>query len=513
MTRADVTAATCTPARESGRGAPGDGDTRSRRQAATRAALAGLLAALSLAASPAAEDPAFRWRAPIEVKQMAPFVQLSLPTAAYAHSEAAGLADLRVVDARGERVPFAWLDARAEARMDERRREARLYPLPARPAADGTWPAPVEIAIDRDRVQVRSGRTASRAPAASAAGARPGGWVVDLGERRADEPPPRWLRLRWSGPAEFTAGYGLESSDDLRTWRGASGGQLMALASPSSPSGPLTQPNVALPAAPGRYLRLVWADPAAAPMLVGAEGVVDERRRVTLDPPTEVVVEAMPGAADPAEQPPPPRGALTFDLGGSLPLVRVELRFASGTHVAPVRLQGRDRPGERWRELGQAVFYRLERNGAPTTSPPLEIGGSARFIRVVPDERAAALDARDTRLVADVQLGRLVFASQGTSPFALLAGAPQARPAALPLPTLVPDVAAERARFGTATLGTWEEEARVARRREAERREAQWRSRLLWAVLLAGVAVLGFMVWRLARSRPGESAPADPPAS
>jgi len=481
--------------------------------ATLRAMLVGLLAALSFSASPADDEPAFRWRAPLEVKQAAPFVQLSVPVAVYAHSEIAGLGDVRVVDARGERVPFAWVDARTEARTDERRREARLYPLPARPAADGTWPAPVEIAIDRDRVQVRSARTAPRAPTAgSVAGARPGGWVVDLGERRSDEPAARWLRLRWSGPLEFTAAYSLESSDDLRAWHVAPGGQLMAL---SSPAGPLTQPNVALPSAPGRYLRLVWADPAEAPALTGAEGVVDERRRVSLDPPTEVVVGAMAGAADPAERSSPPRGALAFDLGGILPLVRVDLRFAAGTHVAPVRLQGRDRSGERWRDLGQGVFYRLERDGVATTSPPLEIQQSVRFVRVVPDERAAALDARDTRLAVEAQLGRLVFANQGTAPFALLAGAPQARPAALPASTLVPDLAAERARFGVATLGAWEEEAQVARRREAERREAQWRPRLLWAVLLAGVAVLGFMVWRLARSpaRPGGSAAADRPAA
>ena len=475
-----------------------------------RAALGGVLAALAVAAAGADEEPALRWRAPIEVKQPAPFVQLSLPVAAYAHSEEAGLADVRVVDARGERVPFAWLEARAEARRDERLHEARLYPLPARPSADGSWPAPVEIAIDRDRVRVRSGRAAS--PAAVAAGGRAGGWVVDLGARRPDDPVPRWLRLRWSGPAEFTSAYSLESSDDLRTWRPAPGGQLLALA---SAAGPLTQPNVALPASAGRYLRLVWADPAAAPALVGAEGVVDQQRRVTLDPPTEVVAQALPG--DPAEQPAPPRGALTFDLGGILPVVRIDLRFATGTHVAPVRLQGRDRKDERWRELGQAVFYRLERDGTATTSPPLELQQSTRFVRVVPDERAAALDAREVRLAVDAQLGRLVFASQGTPPFALLAGSPRARPAALPVATLIPDLAAERGRFGQATLGTWEEEAQVARRREAERREAEWRPRLLWAVLLVGVAVLGLMVWRLARSpapsgAAGSAPPDAPPA-
>jgi hypothetical protein len=37
--------------------------------------------------------------------------------------------------------------------------------------------------------------------------------------------------LRWSGPAEFSAAYALETSADLRSWRGAPGGQVMSLQS------------------------------------------------------------------------------------------------------------------------------------------------------------------------------------------------------------------------------------------------------------------------------------------
>jgi hypothetical protein len=47
---------------------------------------------------------------------------------------------------------------------------------------------------------------------------------------------------------------------------------------------------------------------------------------------------------DPATLPEQARGALYFDLGGALPLQTVELRFSSGTRVAPVRLQGRRPP-------------------------------------------------------------------------------------------------------------------------------------------------------------------------
>jgi hypothetical protein len=75
----------------------------------------------------------------------------------------------------------------------------------------------------------------------------------------------------------------------------------------------------------------------------------------------------------------------------------------------------------------------------------LTVDRSVRFVRVVPDPRAAALDGAGTQLVVQAQLERLVFAAQGEPPYALLAGAAQAPAGALPVATLVPDLANERA--------------------------------------------------------------------
>ena len=41
-----------------------------------------------------------------------------------------------------------------------------------------------------------------------------------------------------------------------------------------SAAGALTQPVVGLAGAPGRFVRLVWADPATAPRLTGATALV-----------------------------------------------------------------------------------------------------------------------------------------------------------------------------------------------------------------------------------------------
>ena len=430
----------------------------------------------------------------------APFVQLPLSAGVYGRSVQPDLQDVRVVDARGERVPFAILAPRmAEEERIERRRDAVLYPLPATPTAGGGWRSPVEVTVQGDRISVK--RLDQPGPSGGPTG-RSGGWLIDLGQREPGDPPPNALRIEWSGPAEFSATFGLETSADLSTWRGGGGGQLMALA---SASGPLTQPTVRLPGDGGRFVRLVWADPASAPMLIGAKVLAAEQRSVALDPPSERVLSPSPEPAGKVAPDETAGRALHFDLGGGLPVVEIDLRLAPGTRVAPVRLQGRATLDQPWSELGASVFYRLERGGAEVnTSPPLALRANVRYIRVVPDARAAALDLVETKLVVQVQLASLVFANQGQTPFRLMVGSRYAASSALPVSTVVPLLDDERPRFGRASLGEWTEVAAVANAEESERKWAALRPGLLWAVLLIGVAGLGFMVWRLAR---GESSP------
>jgi virulence-associated protein VagC len=450
-------------------------------------------AALFASAPVSADEALFRFNAPIGIDKPAAFVQLPLPASAYGRSAQTGLQDLRIVDARDERVPFAVLEPRvAQPQSVEQQRDAVLYPLPAKPAAGGVWPSPVEVTVQGERISVkRSGSAASIAP-----NARSGGWLVDLGERKREDSPAQSLRMQWSGPAEFSAAFSFETSDDLRSWRSGGSGQVMALA---AAAGPLTQPTVMLPANAGRFLRLVWADAAAAPALTGAKVITAQHRSVAIDPPSELVFAASPEpvgktAADDAAQ-----RSLHFDLGGVLPLVQIDLQLAPGTRVAPVRLQARNRVDEPWRELPSSVFYRLERGADISTSPPVALSTSARYLRVLPDARAAALDASQTKLVVQASLASLVFATQGQAPFMLLAGSANAASSALAVATLVPALDDERGRFGRATLGEWSEVAAAARAEASQKKLAAMRPWLLWAVLLAGVAGLGFMVWRLAR--------------
>ena len=149
-----------------------------------------LLAGAMLAATVAHAEPApYRYQAPIAIDAPAPFVQMALPVAAYGHVEQDDLRDLRIVDAKGERVPFAVLPPLATVQLSEQVREASLYPLPARPTAAGVWPSPVDVVVEGDRISVR--RRGGPADTVAAAPRESGGWLIDSGETRRGDPPPK----------------------------------------------------------------------------------------------------------------------------------------------------------------------------------------------------------------------------------------------------------------------------------------------------------------------------------
>ncbi len=446
---------------------------------------ASLICALLLVSAAHAAEPAFRHAAPVTVTQPGAFVQLPLPPSAYARSARADLGDLRLLDARGERVPYALLPPRGDAvAAQEVLREAAVYALPRRTTSNAALGLPVEVMVQGDSIRVRrpaAGTTVTASP----------GWLFDLGELKPEQPVAQALRLAWSSRADFSAAYDIDVSADLRNWRPGGSGQLLAL---SSPGGPLLQREVPLPAVAPRFVRLAWRDLAAAPAVTGATAVAWQQTRQAQDKATELRVAPSSGAASAAT----PK-ALDFDLGAVLPLATLDLQLPAGTRVAPVRVQGRARADEPWRELGSAVFYRIERDGQVSRSPPWPLLASVRYLRVWPDERSPALDPAATQLVLRMHLAKLLFTAQGQPPYRLLAGAADAAPGALPVATLVPQLDEERPRFGRAELGAWSEDTGAATQADAAERQAALRPWLLWGVLLAGVAGLGAMVWRLAR--------------
>ncbi len=467
--------------------------------------------AAALAAAPGAQ----RYQAPISISAPAPFIQLALPVAALAYSRRADLADLLLQDARGQPLPFALLPARDPAQQPrDQLQSTRLFPWPQM-QADAALPATVKVTLDGARIELRA------QPAAKAGAALAGG-LIDLGPRDAAQSAPTALHVRWDARTPpFSAALRLHSSHDLRQWSPAGSAQVLALATPTDT---LTQQRVPLPATAGRFIRLSWLDGASAPVLQGVDAVREHSDEVGGDAPLVLRLrhsaEPAAGAAGDAggaTQPITPPGrpqrpvpadpqaarALHVDLGAVLELHRLTLILSAGNQVLPLRVQRRARVDEPWADAGRAVFHRLERGTEVDVSPPFKLSSSARYLRLLPDERGAAPDLANTQVEVQVREPQLVFVAQGTPPFELRLGSANAVNAALPLSQLLPRLDQERPRFGRASVGAVSELGDVAQAEASAAQWARWRPGLLWAVLALGVGGLGFMVWRLARGATG----------
>lgn len=464
------------------------------------AAAAVLLAACGGAAPPSRDEPPLREVAPLQVDRPGAFIAAPLGTEVY-RASLAQLRDLRVVDAAGERVPHARLEPDRDRQTLARRGEALpTYPLLPRPpggastaGAPATGESPIDIVVQGDRIEVRRRLGA----AAAAAGAVAPGLIVDTGERTADaRPAVRALEFAWEGTPEVSAGLRLDSGDDLVAWRPAGTGLLVSMgAGVGAAAARLEQRRVALPADAGRFVRVIWFDPNAAPRGLQAYALVDQTERAA----APVVAVAAVGKADPGES-----RAVVFDFGAEVPLDEVELRIDGGTRVVPGQLQlgtaDAKTGGYAWRDAWPVVFHRIVREGlAASESPPLGIGRRVRALRLVVDPRAPLPAPASLTLVGRYRPASLVFASQGTPPWRLRVGGQVAADGALPIATLVPDLAAEHPRFGLARIGAFGVDADAAAQGERAARDARWRPWLLWGVLGLGVLALAAMVWRLAR--------------
>ncbi|MFG6456034.1 DUF3999 family protein [Roseateles sp. BYS96W] len=414
---------------------------------------------LVLACASAGATP---YRAPVQVTQPAPFLALEVGSDAWRYGRRADLQDWQLLDASGRRVPFALQpDEGPVAPAD---RAVPLFALPPPVAAASASHAPTP---------------AVRAPA---------GWLVDLGEPPGWPGAPARLRLHWpADAAPFQAGYRLETSADLQTWRPLGTGQLLGVH--TADGAPLTQPSLDLPGSPQRYLRLLWDDAARA--------VKPDAATLAWQPsglPPSHTARTAPLPAPDAD------GGWVIPLGGPQPLMSLALSGSQGTWVLPVQVQTRADPHAPWQTVARAVFYRVDRGTAPAdAAPAVPLTLAVSEVRLLPPRGTAMPPNGTLQLSWTTRTPRLVWAVQGQPPFSLEVGVTSPEAGPRPLPDVVPDWPAEQARLGRARVGEFVAQPAAAAPAPPA---LPPRRLLLWAVLGLGVAALAALTWRLWRQGP-----------
>jgi Protein of unknown function (DUF3999) len=418
------------------------------------------------------------------------FHQLEVPRAVYEGVLRPDLGDVRVFNGAGEVVPHAF---RPRATTSRQARPAVSLPLFAirtdAPAGMGGVTLRLQTSGDRTVIDLR---TPDGKPAR---GTTLVGYVADA---RALEMPIRAVVVRLPAATEqLVAKITVEASDDLLRWDTlASGAPLVSLASGGAR---LEQLRVEVPARKTKYLRVSWPGRGAAVELAGLDA---EPGEAIVDAPRQWKHVTVASVKDRS-------GEHEVDLGGHFPVDRLRIALPHPNTVASLEILARARPADPWRPVTAATAYRLTREGEELTSADIEIGQTPdRYWLVKVDQRGGGIGTGPLVVGAGWVPHRLLFAARGAEPFQLAYGRHDARPAAFSIATLVPGYKGEEdleLRRGATPSGAAIGQAQAAAAAQPLGGERalhpgiDWKRWTLWATLVLGVGLLGWMAVKLGR--------------
>lgn len=440
---------------------------------------------------------ALRHRASILVPDAHSHYRTVLPAAVYAGIERRDLGDLRILNARGEAVPYAFVPREPSDPAPVLAATAKLFPVYGR-EAQGIDGVKLDVVRSKTGTVIRLAESA-RTPAA---GRKLLGYLVEVGK---DEKPIDAIEFEWRTASGFNGTAKVEGSDDLSRWHTlVHEAPILALEHAGER---LERRRIELHGrgAQSQYLRISFA---RVPEDFELRGVRLERWGERAEPERDWRRLAAVEAAK--------IGEYRFDSTGRFPVDRVRLHLPQQNTVARVQLLTRDHDEQPWRNLAVAIVYRLQRDGVTVVGPDVPVPPSPDrewLVRV--DPRGGGLGAGGVALELGWIPHEIVFAARGEAPFVLAFGDVRSAPEALPVASVVPgykkgqDLAAQRATIGEVTAGRLSkgflaDPAGWMRAAFASGRGRTW---VLWLVLGAGVLAVAWMALRLLRDLGGKAPP------
>jgi len=299
------------------------------------------------------------------------------------------------------------------------------------------------------------------------------------------------LELDWEGPVDGLVWHlSVDASKDLITWTPLV--PKASLAQLQFAGHRLSRTRIDLPSSSYRYLQLRWSA-GEAPDTVVTKVIAIPRSRVLPVPrlwlaPAGERLQSGDSVVD------------EYLTHGQLRVDKLGLALPKGNVLAEARILSRPDDKAPWRLRYEGAFYRVETDGVRIDRAEVDIVPTTdrywRVEKVV--ETFASNDGGGLRLGWTPQ--DLYFLGRGEGPYTLAYGA------AVPPPRLAVDSVLERIRSDprhSELVADARVSASVVLGGEARLQppspQIPWQRLALWAVLVAGVGLLGVMAWRLWR--------------
>ncbi|MFZ6656154.1 DUF3999 family protein [Undibacterium sp. TJN19] len=469
-----------------------------------------LLQSLGLLVLLAGNVQAASQQALITTKGSGPYFQLTLPATIYPGSVHPDLHDVRVRNASGDLLPFAWSDIETST-SELTSKAAALFPLKEeqkttvrgfKQNADGSLTELNKWKLDKKNVIAA--------------------WIIDVSQLKG-----QLLQAKFAIPdnADGMFSFSLESSDDLQRWQTISSSEQLVQLQHQSLT--IQKLEINLQHASAKYLRLRWNDPSKAPWIDSV--TVDSQQQASVPPPVQwsKPIHAQSCSTHYCDYVLPlntPIDSLKLQLKETNTLVSLSVlgQVSGGPAVSTyrhhhnplyplhvLRHQRRVAEVQTDREvwLNESLAYRLSLpNGEVSSADLLMDGGSYKGLRLQTEGPISMLG----KVPPDIQIAslprRLVFLARGAPPYKLEWGKEIADGAALSVQTLIPKVDIRKPIIADEASVEIAESAIVvpAPIKQAEAVPPKEHQPWLWAALAGGLALLAAMVWSLLKTMAGE---------
>jgi hypothetical protein len=441
----------------------------------------GLLLVSTVALASPAEDYARQWTLSLPVKDAGAY-RVGLEESVYWQVQSPELADLDVLNAKGETVPAVLRGPPREELARPTLLPVPWFALPQRAAAGSQ-----DISLISQRNVDGSVRAITAQVGQGPDRETQGGWLVDTSNVQG---AVRALQLEWAPLSQpLQQRYRVDGSEDLRNWTTlADDAPLLDLRQGGEH---LRQSRIAL-ASGARYLRLVPMQVEASLPVTGVQ--------VELAP--AIVArdwkwQTLEGRAVTDD-----KGQVAFEYAarGRFPFQRVDLQMPENS-TQRWRLQSRERQTDHWHDATPSwVAFELTLEGSTERSAPQTLTGVKRDRqwRLLPINGAP-------RTPPPLRLGYvpedIVFLAQGAGPYSLVAGSARAQRAPAPVGDLLSQVRQSRG-------ADWEPpRAQLGQTHTLAGSDAlipastpvDWKTWVLWGVLIGGAALVAVFAVSLLR--------------
>jgi len=442
--------------------------------------------------------------ATIDSKGIGPYFLLDIPLSIYPGSQHPDLHDVRVRNAEGDFLPFAWTDiATTNAQLESN-------VISAFPLKDIQSSSFSSFRQNRDGTltPLSNWQISKQNPVPA--------WILDVSKVKG-----RLLQAKFSivDKADGMFAFTLESSDDLKNWQSVSNEQLVQLRHQGSL---LQNLDIRLHHVATRYLRLRWSNPDTAPWIESVS--VDSQQEVYVPP---VLQWSKPIAAQACSS-----SHCDYALPENTPIDSLRLLVSEVNTLANVTVLGqlaaiapvssyhhRHSPlyplhvlrhqkraaqvqEDRRVWLNESLVYKINLPNGEAKSPDLLMdGASYKALRLQTSGPFNMLGKTAPAIQIASLPRRLVFLARGKPPYQLQWGVENKQGAALPLTILIPKMdVSQPVQADIASVEIADYVAPQVASKPAEKVPAKEHKPWLWAALGVGLLLLGGMVWSLLKN-------------